>query len=109
MLVTGGYDPVEAVNGLDGLDVLSRGGIDVVVTDVIMPEQTGIEILGHIRSFHPTLPIIVISGWVSRDFAPLDEALDRGADRVLEKPFRPDELFALVEDVLRDRGPTERL
>jgi CheY-like chemotaxis protein len=106
MLERGGYETVEAVNGVDGMDALATGSIDVVLTDVIMPQQTGTEMIRQVRLLYPRLPIIAMSGWVSRDFAPLEDAIALGADRVLEKPFRPDELMAMVRELIE--GPPGR-
>jgi CheY-like chemotaxis protein len=103
MLERGGYDTVEAVNGVDGMDALRTSRIDVVLTDVIMPQQSGTDTIREIRKLHPVLPIIAMSGWVSRDFAPLEDAVALGANRVLEKPFRPDELMAIVRELIEGR------
>jgi CheY-like chemotaxis protein len=103
MLEKNGYATVEAVNGLDGMDALSRGGIALVVTDLIMPQQSGTETIRQIRQSYPLLPIIAMSGWSSKDFAPLEDAVALGANRVLEKPFRPDELIAKIRELLGDQ------
>ena len=100
MLVRFGYEPIEAVNGLDGVDALRRTQVDLVLTDLVMPEQEGIETIRQIKELRPRLPIIAMTGWFGGEFSTLADALARGADRGLEKPFRPDELLSLVRDLL---------
>jgi CheY-like chemotaxis protein len=100
-----GYSALSAVNGLDGLDALQSGGVDLVLTDLIMPEQAGYETIRQVRRLYPEIPVIAMSGWTSRDFSPLDEAQRVGADRLLEKPFRPGDLADLVHELLSARKP----
>ena len=101
MLRRSGYEVVEAVNGFDGMDALRTERVDLVLTDLIMPEQEGIETIRQIRENTPELPVIAMSGWTSRDFSPLHDALAMGADRALQKPFPLDELLAAVRELLR--------
>jgi CheY-like chemotaxis protein len=97
-----GHTVLEAVDGRDGFDQVLRHKLDVVVTDILMPRQEGIETIQQIKRLEPELPIIAISG-VMREgaFSVLDDAVLIGADLALEKPFDAMALIEAVERVLR--------
>jgi CheY-like chemotaxis protein len=103
MLERSGYQAVGAINGIDGMDAIRRGGFDAVLTDMVMPQQGGLETIRQIRALYPQIPIVAMSGWVGSEFAPLEQAVAAGADVVLEKPFRPGDLIGVIERALRDR------
>ena len=106
LLAAHGHKAVEAVNGRDGIDALIRTRFDLVITDLFMPDQDGIEAIQRIRALNETAPIIAISGVVGTgDFSPLDDALAMGADMALKKPFTMDQILEAVDDLL-DRGRT---
>jgi CheY-like chemotaxis protein len=77
---------------------------DLVLLDVMMPGESGLSVIGRLRRM-PTLagvPVIVVSAFVSeRDRRAAEEA---GADGFVSKPFDPDELASLVEELLASRG-----
>ena len=89
---------VQAVgNGNDGLDLVERGNVDAVVTDVFMPECDGIEVLRALRARRPDLPVLVISGgspMIDVDF--LLVAKQFGAVEILRKPVEPKELTSAL-------------
>ena len=97
MLLRGGCEPVEAANGLEGMRVLEAGNVDVVLTDLIMPVQTGFETIRQVRQLYGDLPIIAMSGLWIDGATQVDEAQAAGADFTLEKPFRMDALLQAVE------------
>jgi CheY-like chemotaxis protein len=109
---SGGHVVVEAANGRDGVRAVRRGPPDLVITDIIMPEQEGIETIAQIRELSP-LPIIAMSGTQrSAQFDPLGDAGLLGADVVITKPFTSEVLLAHVETLLRtsilaDSSPTK--
>ena len=96
----GDYEPRAAADGLEGLELLKDGGYGLVITDVLMPGQDGIETIGRIRELNRTIPIIAMSGYDIGEFSPLKDASLMGADFTLEKPFGAEELLAAVRRVL---------
>ena len=93
-----GYEVVEANDGLDGLSLLRRGGFDVALVDVMLPELDGFEVLRRIRT-ESGIPIIVITarGEETQRIA----GLELGADDYVVKPFSAPEVVARVRAQLR--------
>lgn len=80
---------------------LSRALPNMVVTDLIMPTQDGVETILAVRKAHPTLPIIAISGGGRLDaLSLLDLARKFGAAETLKKPFPPSRLVAMIDQIL---------
>ena len=108
-----GYELVSAENGKVALDVLNRDMsenklFDLVITDVMMPELDGIELMTAIRVGYSdkSPPIMVISGGGYNMAADdLLEAANRMADHVLRKPFTAEELIEAVEYLLKKDKP----
>jgi CheY-like chemotaxis protein len=97
-----GHQVIEAGNGIEGLRVLEEQAVDLVVTDIIMPEQEGIETIRKIRERNATVGIIAISGGGrTRNFGFLDFAKKLGANGALSKPFTGSQLLTLVESTLK--------
>ena len=99
MLEQADHEVIEAENGKDGLKLFQEQLIDVVITDIIMPEQEGIETIIALRKIASRpLRIVVMSGGgrlQSKDILPI--AVKFGADAALPKPFLKEELVACVE------------
>ncbi len=94
-----------ASSAREALDLLCRHDIAVIVSDIAMPEMTGMELLARIRSIRPQTPTILITGAGSSMLA--KEAIRRGAFDYIEKPFDIDELRRMVDAAVvaaRDRG-----
>lgn len=97
ILKKSGHDVVTAADGARGIEVLGMEHPDVVITDIIMPEQEGFQTIVKIRRDHPGIKIIAISGGLRRGQGNLDVlsmAEGLGADSVIAKPFEPEELLA---------------
>ena len=97
-----GYKVKEATDGEEGLALLHSASIDLVITDIFMPHQEGIETIRVLRRQFPNIKIIAISGGGrrSRMDPPLSEAQTFGAHHILAKPFTPQELLTAVNAVL---------
>jgi CheY-like chemotaxis protein len=101
ILTRAGYKVSTAAGGRTGLELLTSGAFDLVLTDIIMPELDGIEAIRKIRTDHPGLRVIAMSGGGQidkADFLHMAETL--GADRVIEKPVRSEKLLELVDTVM---------
>jgi two-component system cell cycle sensor histidine kinase/response regulator CckA len=88
---------VETSNGRQAVDCVSRTRCDLVITDLAMPDQEGIETIQQLRKRHPELKIIAISGM---DSVMLSVATKLGACRSLSKPIGSDQLLQVVTEVL---------
>ncbi|HVU33152.1 MAG TPA: response regulator [Opitutaceae bacterium] len=101
-LAAAGHDVMEATNGQEGLDRFRAAPTDLVLTDIVMPVQEGVETILQLRRNHPTLPIIAMSGGVANSKLYLTIAGRMGASRVIAKPFTPQYLLSVVNEVLAD-------
>lgn len=101
VLTLAGFEVCAAPDGRRVPEILRERSIDLVITDLVMPERDGLETITELRYSHPRLPVIAISGDVplNRDlYLRLAEKL--GAARVLAKPFKMDELVAAAREAL---------
>jgi DNA-binding NtrC family response regulator len=92
---------VEASNGTEAQAILETGPCDLIISDVIMPDCDGIELVMAIRRKLPEVPVIIMSGGGrvhASHYLNLAEKL--GAARVFEKPFNSSELCAAVSELL---------
>jgi CheY-like chemotaxis protein len=95
ILQRNGYDVTTASDGKRAMTVFRDARPDVVITDIIMPEQEGIETILKIRSERPEVKIIAISGGArNRNLGYLGMAEAFGADDVISKPFEAEELLS---------------
>jgi len=94
-----GYDILSATNGKDGLLILreSQLPIDVVITDLVMPQISGVAVIAMVKEKYPDIPVIAITGWGE---SPRILASQAKADLVLEKPFDLPALSQGVADLL---------
>jgi DNA-binding response OmpR family regulator len=93
------YDVVSASDGLDGLKLLETEwqGFDLIITDLVMPNISGVGLISIIKKKFPELPVIAITGWGEHPEALATEAQ---ANRVLEKPFDLSELDTVIRELL---------
>jgi CheY-like chemotaxis protein len=92
-------------NPNEAIELIASEEIDLVVTDIIMPEINGIDLAQHIRDKFPQVKILVFSGGgASGDIfagVAVDTALDKGADAGILKPFSKDELLEVIVPLLK--------
>lgn len=98
----GGYRILEARSGREALDVLAREPVDLVISDIAMPEMSGLDLLRTIRRTHPRIVRIVLTGFASLDSA-LDAINEGQVDRYLTKPWDKDEMRAAIRESLDRR------
>ena len=92
------YDVEEAPNGQVAMARLDAGDIDIIISDVFMPNMNGFDFLMRIRDKHAGIPIIMMSGGGTLGSqSVLDAASKLGAAFVVEKPFEMREMMAAVE------------
>ena len=96
-----GYEVKQAASGEEGLELIAQGGIDLVITDLRMDGISGSEVVKHVCSEHPGIPIIVLTGHGSIDDA--TAALKAGAFDFLTKPLDLDHLNKIVKNALQGK------
>jgi len=97
ILENNGFNVISVNDGFDALLVIERHNPDVVLTDILMPNMNGLDLVSRIKSFKSDLPIIVFSGYrdaLVKNFAGLP-------DKILPKPMSYDQVVEAVNDVLR--------
>ncbi len=92
-----GYDVVGTRNGREALEQIEREYFDILITDVKMPEMSGIELLEKTRERYSDIEVLIITGFGSIDAAV--EAMKKGAFEYITKPFNLDELILKVKNV----------
>jgi two-component system OmpR family response regulator len=104
-----GYMVVQSDRGAEALDLISARGFDLVLLDMMMPELSGMHVLGEIRGSLDTsdLPVIMITG--RSDPGAAVEALAAGADDYVAKPFAFEVLAARIERTLERAARVEAL
>lgn len=99
-LTAGGYGVIRARNGLEATSLYAQETVDLVLTDLIMPDKEGMELIQDLRKKNPGVKIIAMSGGLHAPHTYLPMAQYLGAECTLAKPFSGDELFAAIRSVL---------
>lgn len=101
ILERAGYLVREADDGEQGMKLYRDARADLVITDLFMPQQDGIETIQQLRAEFPGARILAVSGGASLGAeGPLIDALMLGADETLAKPFSKDELLQRVRELI---------
>ncbi|HKT09640.1 MAG TPA: response regulator [Gemmatimonadaceae bacterium] len=100
-----GYTVIEAATGKEAAQLASRrpGRIDLLVTDVVMPELSGRDLVRTLRTTRPDLKVLYMSGYT--DDAVLRQGMLEPAAAFLQKPFRPEDLARRVRQILDGTAP----
>ncbi len=92
-----------ALNGAEALSLLQERPFELVITDILMPEREGLEVIMEVRRDHPEIKVIAISGGSRKmSLDVLDVARSFGAHKVLAKPFTADDLFQAIRTLLNE-------
>ncbi len=94
-----GHEPLFASSGEAALRIWKRNPVDLVVTDIVMPELNGLELLKRMKEEDPWVRVIAISGVTAKK---LNEAARAGALAILTKPVDPEELLQEIENGLSE-------
>jgi len=99
------YEVLTAHNGFEGMQFFEQYeyGIDLVITDLMMPELNGVGVISNLKKKYPGVPIIAITAYRA-DVEDSGRKIE--ADLVLEKPFHIDDLEKIVVKLLSNRGPS---
>lgn len=93
------YGVFSAANGLEALDILEKQHIDLLISDIMMPEMDGYELVNSLRDSYYTLPILIITA--REDMEYMEKGFRCGADDYMIKPIRLKELILRVGALLR--------
>ena len=103
---------IEAANGRDAIDIVRKGDVDVILMDLSMPDQSGVDALAAIKARFPDLAVLILSGFPETHYA--TTLLRQGASGYLNKDCDPEEIVKAIRTVARGRkyitaGVAERL
>jgi len=94
-----GYNVYASQNASDAIKMVQKISFDVVLTDIKMPQVTGIELLQNIHTSNPQIPVILMTAFAELDMAV--DAIKRGAFDFITKPYNPDYLLHSVEKAVK--------
>ncbi len=102
------FELLGAENGQKALEIISTKHVDIVVTDLLMPDMGGLELMQKLHEWQMEIPVIAMSGGdVSLEFLDADSLLQNaeryGAFEVIEKPFKAHDLIAVIHKLLAER------
>jgi hypothetical protein len=98
---------LQAQDGEEALRIFQKGGVDLVLTDVMMPRMGGIELLTRIKEMEPTAVVIIMTGFADKDV--ILNALKANADDFIAKPLNLLQLRTAVEKVLVKKALKEEI
>jgi DNA-binding NtrC family response regulator len=106
ILTREGYKVSSFTNPLEALEQMKTTAPDLLISDVMMPELSGVDLAMEVRNFHPDCGILLFSGHAfTRDF--LQKARKRGHNfRILAKPVHPGDLLREIEQVMPRSAPS---
>jgi two-component system, chemotaxis family, chemotaxis protein CheY len=100
-LVRLGYKVIEAENGITALEMINEEKIDLIISDLVMPEKGGIELLMELNNLFPDIKKIAISGKLPTDNQALSDLAERfGVDAVFSKPFEIFDLLKVIKSLV---------
>lgn len=101
LLISRNYKVFRAGNGKEGVEIMKNEEVDVLLTDMIMPEREGVETIMEVKLICPDIRIIAMSGAMRQEtYLMIADGL--GASATLSKPFKKQELFDAIEMVCKE-------
>ena len=101
-----GFSVATAATGGAGVELARRGGFRLVITDLRLPDMTGLDVLRAVRETNPRAALILTTSYGSPEI--FAEARRLGAAAILDKPFSPAQLLHMIDATLDGRGPGAR-
>jgi CheY-like chemotaxis protein len=102
ILTSEGHTVLQAISGAEAIRMCEERVFDLVITDLSMPLMDGFDLISALRRSQNDLAILAISGVYTGDLLKAVKLL--GAKAILEKPFEPDQLVAVVDKILEKNG-----
>ena len=102
ILIGEGYEVVTASGGREAIEVLARERFDAVITDMLMPDVNGIEVVRAAKRIDPRYPVMVMTGYPSAQAA--EDLRSLGVSDYVAKPFDVDQIIADVAKLVQTRG-----
>ena len=99
---TTSYTVHTADDGTTALEVFGNEKVDLVISDLLMPQMNGIELLRHLKKSEPSIPVIIITGYGTLDDA--IAAIHLGAEDFIKKPFDINEIIETIEKTFRKKA-----
>ena len=104
LLESRGHEVVALQDGKEAIETFLRQSIDLVISDLLMPTITGLDLARQLKSHNPSIPIILLTGWGK--LLGDKDSQHHSVDYILSKPCEPECLIAAVEECLNStRSP----
>ena len=102
MLSSFGFDVVSASTTEEAVNLCSDSSIDMILTDIVMPDRNGLDLIIEIKKLYPEIPILAMSGGggITGRYDYLEIAKLVGAKNIIRKPFNLIELKTAISDIL---------
>ena len=94
----GGFETVLALNAQQGIEQAGLRRFDLTISDVQLPDMSGLDVLTILRKNDKDLPVVIITAYLTAEV--ITEAMSRGAFQVLSKPFLPSEILDLARSAV---------
>lgn len=92
------YQFLRAKNGQEAVDMVEKGGIDLVLMDIKMPVMDGLEATGKIKAAHPDLPVVALTANAFE--SDRQQAIEAGCDNFLTKPISSEKCLATIASLI---------
>ncbi|HTZ18286.1 MAG TPA: response regulator [Dissulfurispiraceae bacterium] len=92
------YETITTNNPAEALDIVQRGGYDLVITDLKMPGLDGVEMLEAVKRYDADIPVIIMTAYGTVETA--EESLSKGAFDFITKPFRKEQILFTIEKAM---------